>query len=320
MKNVFRLILISSTLTLCGCVASLPVTHTLESGTYRAETEMRFNGTPRKFLLHLPPGSEMAEPLPLVLVLHGAFSNAKQTEQETGFSKLADQKQFLVAYPEGIGVFGLLQHWNAGHCCGKAAKDKVDDVGFVSAVIATIKQRFTVDQSRIYLAGMSNGGMLTYRYAAEHGQELAAIAVVSGAIGSTEGDPSTDWAMPAPVQPLPVISFHGTGDEHIPVGGGPSPLKGGERSYLSVDNAMEYWRLADGCSKEPVSSVERDGNVRHFFWEDCTDGHQVEYYLLENWGHKWPASYFTADLAEDDPLLDFDATEYIWSFFSNHQH
>jgi len=46
----------------------------------------------------------------------------------------ADRKGFLVAYSEGIGLFGWLPHRNAGHCCGKAEKGGSADVDFVAAV------------------------------------------------------------------------------------------------------------------------------------------------------------------------------------------
>jgi poly(3-hydroxybutyrate) depolymerase len=41
-------------------------------------------------------------------------------------------------------------------------------------------------------------------------------------------------------------------------------------------------------------------------------------YLIKNWGHVWPGKYFTAKLAEGNPLKDFDATEIIWDFFRSH--
>ena len=88
-------------------------------------------------------------------------------EKFSGFSALADREKFLVLYPDGMGLFGYLQHWNAGHCCGKAAKDKVDDVGFIAAAIEDVCDHLRVDRSRIYMLGFSNGGMMAYRFAAE---------------------------------------------------------------------------------------------------------------------------------------------------------
>jgi polyhydroxybutyrate depolymerase len=252
----------------------------------------------------------------LVVVLHGAFSTGQQTETETGFSALADSERFLVAYPEGIGIFGLFQHWNAGHCCGKAADDQIDDVAFIAEVIGVVRQKMAVDPSRIYMAGMSNGGMLTYRFAAERTDSLAAAAVVSGAIGSTLGDESKSWKLKQPEKALPIIVFHGLADDNVPAKGGISPAKGGKRSYLSVTDAIDFWRNANGCDTTPVETITRAGTVNHIAWNKCRDGSVVEFFLLAGWGHQWPAPVVTDWLEKDHPLRGFDATKQIWEFFS----
>lgn len=299
-----------------GCMATLPQTPEPPAGTYRLPTSITYKLLQRTFLLHIPTAYISSQALPLVVVLHGAFSTGKQMEEETGFSLLADKERFLVAYPEGIGIFGLLQHWNAGHCCGKAADDKIDDVGFIAEVIESISQKLAVDSSRIYLAGMSNGGMLTYRFAAERADILAAAAVVSGAIGSSVGGKTGSWQLEKPVRAVPMIVFHGLSDTTIPVTGNASTHSRGERSYSSVAEAKEFWRSADGCGVEPATVIGDNDAVKRQRWDNCRDISSVEYNLLAGWGHQWPAPWFTAGLAEGSPLRGFDATKKIWDFLS----
>jgi len=306
-------------LLLYGCLRPLPSPLPPEGGTYTVHTTIRYQMLRRDFLLHIPPGDDPQTPLPLVVVLHGAFSTAAQTEQESGFSELADRENFLVAYPEGIGLFGYLQHWNAGHCCGKAAEDRVDDVGFVAEVIATVQRLLEVDPKRIYLVGMSNGGMLTYRIAAERGELLAAAAVVSGALGSTLiGAP--DWQPPAPVAPLPMLILHGTADRHIPVAGGGSPLPGrAARHYLSLQQAVDYWLAADDCREPAQRSEKLDGALERLSWQHCRNGTRVERLLLKDWKHLWPAPHFTDELPADAPLHGYNGSADIWKFLSSFQ-
>jgi len=310
-----KLALLLFILCLGACARPLPDGDAPDAATYRVATDIRFNLAKRDFLLHIPPGAAAEAPLPLVVVLHGAFSTAAQTETETGFSQLADKENFFVAYPEGIGIFGYLQHWNAGHCCGKAARDDIDDIAFVDAVINKTKALVAIDNSRIYMAGMSNGGMLTYRYAAERGSGLAAIAVVSGVIGSREKPDNPEWLLPPPSSPLPVIAFHGTGDKHIPIAGGASPRKGGGRSYSSFTEAQRFWQEANRCTDDVVTSTGLSGSLEKSIISDCADGSRIEYFRLKDWGHQWPAEYFTSDLPESDKLKGFNATEQIWNFF-----
>jgi len=138
MNSVGKLICILLTLSIANCMAALPKEGPAVSKTYKNKVDMRVRGSRRSYLIHVPPAHNSQQPLPLVVVIHGAFETAKDMEKRTGFSDLADQEGFVAVYPNGFGLFGLLQHWNAGHCCGKAAADDIDDVGFLKQAIAPI--------------------------------------------------------------------------------------------------------------------------------------------------------------------------------------
>ncbi len=318
-KYVRYLILIAVLQLLTGCLARLPDVAEPPAGSYRVSTSITYNLSDRTFLLHIPPDYNSKTPLPLVVVLHGAFSTGSQTEIETGFSTLADSERFLVAYPEGIGLFGLFQHWNAGHCCGKAAGSLVDDVSFVKEVIKTVRQKLAVDPARIYMAGMSNGGMLTYRFATEQTSDLAAAAVVSASTGSTIGNGEETWRLQKPGKAFPIIGFHGLADETIPFNAVPATNTNEKRLFLPVIDAIEFWQKSNGCELIPSSLINYNGSVKHLAWKKCEKGGSLEFVLLEGWGHLWPAPFFTNKLAADHPLRGFDATKQIWEFFSRYQ-
>jgi len=73
---------------------------------------------------------------------------------------------------------------------------------------------------RIYMVGLSNGGMLAYRYAAERTVRLAACAVVAGAIDSRIDSADPVWTLPVPDRPLPMLILHGDADPTVPYDGG----------------------------------------------------------------------------------------------------
>jgi polyhydroxybutyrate depolymerase len=177
------LMVLASLLIMTGCATYFPMDHVEGGKTYKNAVDIRINGFRRTYLVHIPSGYKAETPLPLVVVIHGAFDTAEGMEKITRFSQLADREGFMVLYPNGMGLLGFLQHWNAGHCCGKAADDQVDDVGFVAAAIEDVCVRFKVDRDRIYMMGFSNGGMLTHRFAAERGDLLAAAAPMAASIG-----------------------------------------------------------------------------------------------------------------------------------------
>ena len=289
-----------------------------QAATYEAKVDMRFYGFRRTYRIHLPPNYNSARPLPMVVVIHGAFDTARGMERFSGFSALADQENFVVVYPNGIGIFGFLQHWNAGHCCGKAAADHIDDVGFLTKVIEDACAQLAVDRHRIYMVGFSNGGMMVYRFAAERGDLLAAAASLAAAAGGRQDNKVPAWVIPDPVCPMPLLSMHGLADTNVPFNGGTSRAHGGTRQFWPVKRSLAIWTRRNGCFNAPAIRDERQGKVHITTWQDCTSGAGVVLYSLEGWGHDWPGPYFTAKLDARDPLRDFDAARIIWGFFKGH--
>ena len=92
-------------------------------------------GRDRVYRLHKPSG--LPASASLVVVLHGGFGSAEQAERSYGWDQLADSAKFVAVYPDGVK-----RAWNVngGGCCGRPAQENIDDVGFISAVVAERRQ------------------------------------------------------------------------------------------------------------------------------------------------------------------------------------
>jgi polyhydroxybutyrate depolymerase len=288
-------------------------------GTYKVKTDQRAAGFRRTYLLHVPEGYDAGTPLPLVVAIHGAFRSGKNLERRSGLSRLADRERFVVVYPNGIGLFGMLRHWNSGHCCGKARKDDIDDVGFVTSVIEEVSRRLRVDSTRIYLVGYSNGGMLAYRIAAEKSKMIAAFSAVAATIGGKPKPDIPEWVIPRPERPVPVVVFHGRADQNVPYDGAGGEQDQDKATSISVTRSVSFWVERNGCDPDPTTSEEAAGRVVRQYWEGCNDDADVALYTLEGWKHDWPGPARTDKLDEDDPLYGFDAAEIIWEFLRRHR-
>src|SRR5690242_8558989 len=105
------------------------------------------HGTPRRALVHVPPGAGLAA-RPAVVILHGAGATAEWTAGETGWSAKADAEGFVAAYPEGIppdpmrapGFIDNPQVWEGGR----------GDLAFVAALLDELSARWPVDPGRVY--------------------------------------------------------------------------------------------------------------------------------------------------------------------------
>jgi polyhydroxybutyrate depolymerase len=265
-------------------------------------------GRSRSYVVRAPRAAS-STPRPVVVMLHGGGGSASNGERMSGFTSLVEREGIIVVYPEGTSRRAPLYTWNAGHCCAYAMQSRVNDVGFLDAVLDAVASEFRVDPRRVYVTGMSNGGMMAHRYARERSARVAAIAPV---VASLFGDET-----PA-AGPVAVLAINGATDELIPVDGGGTGrgLAGGfdGKATLPVSSQGRYWATANGCTATPTS--ERVGTVTHTRYA-CPAGRTVELQLVHDNGHAWPGGQRGSTRA-DGPSRTVDATERIWAFFSAH--
>jgi polyhydroxybutyrate depolymerase len=146
---------------------------------------IKVGASERTFRIYVPPALKGKKNLPLVLAFHGGNAEANgrispgQTmELKSGFSILAEQKSFIVIYPDAING-----HWYDGRAKTRFGDASgIDDVGFISALIDHAIKNYGVNPKRVFATGGSNGGIFIYRLAAELPDKLAAVAPVAAAI------------------------------------------------------------------------------------------------------------------------------------------
>lgn len=278
----------------------------LKSGDY--DQSLVFAGRARTYRVHLPRGIGDEVALALVIVLHGGGGNAESAARMTQMSALADKEEFIVVYPDGTGkLYDKLLTWNSGNCCGYALDQKIDDVGFLRALIEQLQRDYPINARRIYATGMSNGGMMSYRIGCELSDKIAAIAPVAGAL-NVECKPTV---------PISVIAFHGTNDQHVLYDGGKPKVQADPhpREDQSVAYAINFWAQHNQCAPTPTR-VER-GNIVHDTYSNCANGIGVELYTIKGGGHAWPHGQRGA-LIGDVPTREISATELMWEFFKRH--
>ncbi len=270
---------------------------------------LRHDGRARTCLVHLPPSYDRAKSRPVVLVFHGGGGHGEQMAQMTGFSEKADREGFIVVYPNGSGRWqNRFLTWNTGNCCAYAYENRIDDTGFIRTLIGQLKKDFAIDPRRIYVTGLSNGGMMSYRLACELSDLIAAAGPVAGA-QNLECKPS---------RPVSLVALHGTADLHVRYNGGP-PLRMADARNPRVDRpvseAVAFWVRHNGCREKP--ETQRKGKVLIETYGDCAAGTAVTLYTLNDEGHTWPGGTKGAFWA-DEPSREISATDVIWEFFEAH--
>ncbi len=270
----------------------------------------QFNVAARRFVVHHPNGIWPRVPGPLVVVLHGGLGGAEQAQSAYGWDAVADRNGFSVLYPEGLPI-AIGHAWNAGSCCAAPAAQGVDDVGFINAAIDALVNAKVADPKNVFVTGMSNGAMLTYRLACDRPGRFAAIGPVAGTITS-------DCPTPAPIS---VLHIHGEADGNVPFDGS-ATTKGTAAGTvrMSVPTALERFRAAAKCAAPTTSNagpVTRQSSA-------CPGGIDVNLITIAGAGHQWPGSPVQPTAAAlaigvDPPSQALDATAQLWDFFAAHR-
>ena len=249
-------------------------------------------------------GSEAAasgqtDGMPLVVVLHGY--GGKALGDGLRFIELADLHGFAVCWPQGAEDGTGHSCWNVGYPF--QAGYRIDDTAYLRRLVRHLQKNFDVSRRNVFLTGMSNGGEMCYKMAAEHPETFSAIASIAGL---TLTSMSTDYR-----RPIPFMEVHGTADSVSAWCGDPEN-RGGWGAYLSVPAALSHIISANRCVGETISEIpsEHKRVILHRFTGGLPvfkNGSPADVLLYEVLGgdHSWSDRYI--------PTCDL-----VWEFFSRY--
>jgi len=153
-----------------------------------------------RYLLHLPPGyHDFKSPSSLIVYLHGAGETGKglnvlKNRDLWHYAKgkiPQEEFPFIVVCPQS-GDFG----WSPEEV-----------IRFTENFIQDSTRRFRIDSHRIYLTGVSMGGIATFHITSKYPNQFAAIVPVCGGGKVEQAENLIN---------VPIWAFHGNTDDVIP--------------------------------------------------------------------------------------------------------
>jgi polyhydroxybutyrate depolymerase len=291
-----------------------PVTGKLE------ERRFEFGGLSRSFLVYIP--LRLADPAPVVLVLHGAVSSAAGMRSDTAwaFEEVADRDGALIVYPQGFEG-----DWNDCRATGDfAARERsVDDVGFLRAVVARLAgdpalsgQQVATDE--VFAAGFSNGGHMALRLALEAPDLVAGVAAIAASLPAAGNQGCRESG-----QAVPVLLINGDEDPVSPYEGGAVwsvGLFNRRGAVLSAFATVDYFRTLAGYPALPFEHRYPDGDpldgtvASRRLWS-AGDRPEVDLITIYGGGHTLPHPQKSMPRILGRTSHDVPAVEEIWRFF-----
>jgi poly(hydroxyalkanoate) depolymerase family esterase len=244
------------------------------------------NGAGQRAYKLYVPSTYHGQPTPLVIMLHGCTQSPDDFAAGTRMNDLAEERTFLVAYPSQDQSANPSKCWNWFNA-GDQQRER-GEPSLIAGITRQIMSDFSVDPSRVFIAGLSAGGAAAAIMGATYPDLYAAIGVHSGLpCGAASNMPSAFAVMrngssaPSPRsrrcgggRPVPTIVFHGDGDRTV------SPING-EHVIAHAKASAEL--------RTTVRRGEAPEGARYTCTVHADDGGKVilEHWVLHGVGHAW---------------------------------
>ena len=258
------------------------------------------NGISRDYILYIP--ENLPTNAPLVVVSHGYTSSAKTMMSYSGMNKVADEEKFLVVYPQGTKDQRGNNFFNVGY--EFHASSKVDDLGFIKALVTKLTEDYQVNPNHIFATGMSNGGDLSYFLACYASDMFQAVAPIAGTMMQTTIETCK------PQKGMPIFAVHGKADE-VTYFDGDMANRDKWGPYPGIPAVIEHW--VDVNAVEISKQVDLD-NITNF--TASNEALSFDRYLSETSDHEvW---LYIHSGGHDWSLKELDTSSEIWNFFTRY--
>lgn len=256
------------------------------------------------------------------LALHGRWNvGVRPQVRQQAMGPGQGRRRYGGGYPGGGGGYpgggGGGNYPNGGGQQGSPPdqsrhETETDDIGFFNQMLDDLPLKFSVDSSRIYAAGLSEGGFMSLRLGCALSDRLAAVGAVAASM------PKTMICLPA--RPVPLVMIDGTSDPVVPYNGGTEHNL--DLATLSVEDSAKAWAKIDRCGEKPEKSkLEAHGKggmeTRVDTYAGCQHNAEVVLYSVKGAGNTWPSGeQYEPENSIGKTSQDLNANETLWKFLS----
>jgi poly(hydroxyalkanoate) depolymerase family esterase len=289
-------------------------------GTHFAGVYVSLNGA-RDYDGYVPSSYRSGTPMPLLVALHGCTETSGHLGPASGLTALAEQRGFIVVYPDQALAVNPAQCWN--WFLSKNQRRGSGEAAIIAGITNLVRSRYTVDSRRVFVTGISAGANMSVIMAVTYPDIYAAAGVVAGCeyrcdiTGLTPVDTQGERAyaeMGTRRRPVPIVNFQGTND--LVVSPSLSDRLVGQWAQtddLALDNGIDDNDVDAVPDQVAVGQVPGGRTYTHQIFRANTSAVMVERYLVHGAGHSWPGG---VGIFGDEGGPDASAIQ--WDFFLAH--
>jgi poly(hydroxyalkanoate) depolymerase family esterase len=268
------------------------------SGTYSNAYGARY------YRLYVPTTYDGLSPRPLVVMLHGCLQDGYDFAAGTRMNSFAQQRNFLVLYPEQGTAYNGYDCWNWFYTVNQARGS--GEPSLIAGMIGWTKANYNVDAARVGVAGFSAGAAMANIMGCTYPDQVRRVAAFAGvmykgattALGGTDamkyGSIHDPWArgndcygaMGANRRQVPTLVFQGTADGTV------APVNAHQTlSQWAQANDRGYDALDDGDVDDVADATSTATACRGYTRYDYRNAQSatvvMRKYMISGLGHAW---------------------------------
>lgn len=284
----------------------------------------------RSYQAWVPTGYAQGQAIPLVVALHGCGETPADFAGLTRINSLADSEKFMVLYPAQGTINNPLACWNWYTTNNQG---RFGEPSIIKGMIDKIKGSYTINNSKVYVFGLSAGGAMTSTMLSCYSEVFAAGGIGEGlmykaatnayeagnlAYGSSYAPTLRGydaWLCSGTPHPryTPVIVFQGSADTTV------TPINASQvvAQFVQTNDYSDDGFSNGSVVNSPTSSHNGSAGGRSYTYWTYHYGNQdlLQYYTIYGMAHTWSGgnpAYSAVSTAGPD------ATTIMWNFFKSH--
>ena len=271
-----------------------------------------FDGQNRNYIIYIPASYNGSVSYPMLFSFHGGGGTSNyHLNNVNDMRSIADTANFIAVYPQGaLDINGADPGTTPSTSWLHKIPTSHNDVNFISAIIDTLSNEYSIDLQRIYACGYSEGGIFSYELGCRLNNKIAAFASVSGSMLTDSYRSDYGFGLCTPTHPTAVMLIPGTSDGNFH-----STYSGFQPYYMSVSEITDYWFDYNNTDLNPIItpianiSMNDGSTVEQREWINGTSCVSVIEMKVNGGSHDWPGSFGN---------MDISASAEIWNFVSKY--